>query len=1319
MKKLLFSLTAMILISVAVNAQPYLQHRGLYVNGFIKFRDVNASGANLVVDQSRSILGVDLDQDGTYEKEAELIDYCKANHITYITLYDCGVPLAYINNNYRISSSDPGTHTFGWHLCRFINFCRANCIDKIGVAGGGNAFFDNADYFNNHTFPQTPIFQFPSYLVPSQLATSLNFVTQPIAPGDPQFEEAEITKAFLRAVFLPNLLAGCAHIDVINLESEYWNTDPGGGPGPSQKWQPWTVVLDYMNDIKYANNVTCGTCPPIYTEVYLGLLDNDNTAGIQNETIVGGFIDGNNSTHTSQKETDRILTHYYKNLNTTMPNDAGTVYKTFSTTNYYTKRFLTFGSLGNSASNVRPIYSSESIALGAPLNFAGPWLQSDVRNNIFSAERQFHDQWMLDAYHPSTPSLIARDNDVKPGASQWFTSSYMVQPLANRTLFTSTPVYSAGTSGNVDFTFQGPIEDQEEWNNTLSTITYEFWVTDNSGATQYYPSGAGHPAVDAAQYLTGATSLNTGSTTYNIALPIAVACSTTTNLDPPSRAHLIIHYPSSGCTLVFDQDVMVANGPSIISLSPSTHICDNQTIFLRANSCGTGTVYQWHRDYQSVDVIVGGNTQDLVATSSGEYYCILSGGAGNCYGTTNRINVTVDEVPVISSIGALCSGANITLTANVAGAGSYDYYWSDDNHSSTSQITVPYPASGTNIYSVNVTTQGTSCSSLKTITIPFKITMTSTGTACQGNTVTLSAPTTGTTGFITESLSNYLWSPGLQTSISIPVTASGTYSVTATGSTSQCQYSGSKSISFNQLPSANITTSGQLSYCQGAAINTLLNANTGANLTYQWQLNSINIGGATSLSYVATAAGSYTVVVTNTTTLCLNTSLPLVIIVNSLPVPTITGSNNVCINDVLVYSTQSGQTGYSWNVTGGTYAGGGSSITVTWNTVGAGNVSVNYTDANGCTATSPTNFSVTVNPLPTVTLSPFTSVCLDVPSFPLTGGSPSGGLYFINGNLSTVFDPSAIGVGNHTVLYTFTDANNCSNSATQNITVNPLPSPPTISGSNSICFGGSTQLNSSGSFTTYQWLMNGTNISGATNSTYSALYDGTPPSPDIYSIIVTNQFGCSASSSNTVSITSDPDCCGDPFTELTQNTLLSSGTLSGNFILKSNVTILSGITITLDNTVNISISAGNKILIANGGELILNGASLFPCNKMWKGIEVADQGSMVPTHLTILNGTTISGAEYAVNIIGNANVDIQNSTFDNNYLSVYFPVYAAGHAGAFTYENNTITQTIGTVLPSSYPTQTTALGTTKFDGHCINTCTKNLLKILPFATQIH
>jgi gliding motility-associated-like protein len=67
-------------------------------------------------------------------------------------------------------------------------------------------------------------------------------------------------------------------------------------------------------------------------------------------------------------------------------------------------------------------------------------------------------------------------------------------------------------------------------------------------------------------------------------------------------------------------------------------------------------------------------------------------------------------------------------------------------------------------------------------------------------------------------------------------------------------------------------------------------------------------------------------------------------------------------------------TGYQWTVSGGgTITGGGTSIdntvTITWNTIGAQTVIINYTGANGCTATNATIYDVTVYPLPFDSLS--------------------------------------------------------------------------------------------------------------------------------------------------------------------------------------------------------------------------------------------------------------------------------------------------------------------------------------------------------------
>ena len=84
--------------------------------------------------------------------------------------------------------------------------------------------------------------------------------------------------------------------------------------------------------------------------------------------------------------------------------------------------------------------------------------------------------------------------------------------------------------------------------------------------------------------------------------------------------------------------------------------------------------------------------------------------------------------------------------------------------------------------------------------------------------------------------------------------------------------------------------------------------------------------------------------------------------------------------------------------------------------------------------------TITVNPLPNVTLNNFSSVCIDASSFALSGGNPTGGIYSGNGVVNNTFNPSTAGVGTHLITYSYTDANGCSSSATKNIVVNPLPS---------------------------------------------------------------------------------------------------------------------------------------------------------------------------------------------------------------------------------------------------------------------------------------
>src|SRR5947208_11371161 len=91
-------------------------------------------------------------------------------------------------------------------------------------------------------------------------------------------------------------------------------------------------------------------------------------------------------------------------------------------------------------------------------------------------------------------------------------------------------------------------------------------------------------------------------------------------------------------------------------------------------------------------------------------------------------------------------------------------------------------------------------------------------------------------------------------------------------------------------------------------------------------------------------------------------------------------------------------------------------------------------DANNCTASASKTF--TVHTAPTVTLADFTAVCSNAGLQSLGGGLPAGGTYSGTGVSAGKFDPS---VGTQTITYSYTDANNCTASASKTFTVHTAP----------------------------------------------------------------------------------------------------------------------------------------------------------------------------------------------------------------------------------------------------------------------------------------
>jgi hypothetical protein len=127
--------------------------------------------------------------------------------------------------------------------------------------------------------------------------------------------------------------------------------------------------------------------------------------------------------------------------------------------------------------------------------------------------------------------------------------------------------------------------------------------------------------------------------------------------------------------------------------------------------------------------------------------------------------------------------------------------------------------------------------------------------------------------------------------------------------------------------------------------------------------------------------------------------------------------------------------------TGGTLSGPGVSGTdFVPSNAGTGFITVTYTftDANNCSNTSTQN--TVVNALPTVGISGLANAyCIDANPASLTG-IPNGGTFTGTGITGNTFDPADAGTGTFTITYSYTDGNSCSNTTTQNVTVNTQPS---------------------------------------------------------------------------------------------------------------------------------------------------------------------------------------------------------------------------------------------------------------------------------------
>jgi len=463
----------------------------------------------------------------------------------------------------------------------------------------------------------------------------------------------------------------------------------------------------------------------------------------------------------------------------------------------------------------------------------------------------------------------------------------------------------------------------------------------------------------------------------------------------------------------------------------------------------------------NVSVLLNNGTGFSAATS-------FSGGLTSNYLVgINSADFNLDGILDIAVIGYGTSSGVFILPGSGGGSfGSANLFLSFTTGGSQIPLIIgDYNLDGNKDLALSLTSANTA-----SILINAKPTISGASILCLGASTTLTA----------NGASTYTWSTAATTN-TITVSPGATTSYTVTGAVGTCSASTAQTVTVNPLPILTPFASPP-TICAGATSN--LTA-SGAN-TYTW-----SPGGMTGPSAIVNpTVGLTTYTVAGTSTVgCIGTKT-VSVMVNPLPTINITGTTIICLGNSATL-TASGAATYSWS-TGATT----NTITVSPGTTTA--YSVTGT-TSGCSAT--TTSTITVNPLPTITVNSST-ICMGSNATLTASGATTY-------TWSTAATTNAITVSpGTTTSYTVTgtSASGCTNTATANVTVNPLPA-VNITGTTIICNGNATTLTASGTAATYSWstgaITNTITVSPSTTTSYTAT--GT-------------SGGCSATATTTVTV---------------------------------------------------------------------------------------------------------------------------------------------------------------------------------------------------------
>ncbi|RYD59566.1 MAG: T9SS type A sorting domain-containing protein [Sphingobacteriales bacterium] len=744
-----------------------------------------------------------------------------------------------------------------------------------------------------------------------------------------------------------------------------------------------------------------------------------------------------------------------------------------------------------------------------------------------------------------------------------------------------------------------------------------------------------------------------GSTTYswtnnNASIGLAasgtgdIAAFTATNTTTtPVTATITVVPTANGCAGTSKTFTIRVNPTPTINAVADLARCNGaSTGTISFSGSVSGTTYAWVNNNISIGLPAGGtgNISSFAVTNATNAPATatisVTPTANSCSGASDNFTITVNPTPTVDAIPnqTVCN-TDMTTAVNFTGfVGSSTYSWTNNNTSiglgasgtgDIAAFTATNASTSAVVSTINVTPSANSCTGTsKTFTIRVNPTPTVNATAdmvrCNGATtatISFAGTVSGTTyNWTNNTPSIGLAAAGAGTISSFSATNTGNMPVVATVVVTPVANSCSGTpdnfnITVNPTPSINAVP-GQ-SVCNGDMTTTVNFGGPVSGTSIAWTNNRTSIGLAASgtgdiAAFPGTNTGNSTVTATitavPTANSCIGTSEVFTIAVK--PTPTVntianqTKCNGAATNTVTFGGAVTGST-YNWtndNTAIGLAANGTgdiTSFTANNNTNAPITATITVTPvANGCNGLSK-NFTITVNPTPTVNTIADQELCNGATTSAVSFSGPVSGTTYTWTNNNTAINLSSSGAGNInpfaarnttnapiTGTITVTPkANNCTGTpGTFDILVNPTPKVDVVA-SQVLCNASMTNpVDFTGPVTgtAFTWTNTTTSIGLSSGNTgdiaaFTAINNTT--SPVTATITVTPSANNCTGSSRTFTIKVNPTTTVNTI----NNIVRCNGTATGSVVFSSPVSGTSYAWANSDTSIGLAASGNGNI----------------------------------------------------------------------------------------------------------------------------------------------